>query len=70
MKSLIVERTLTSVYTKNGGSLMDDKQKKNNEDEKAPQTNNEQNKENEEKIFDMKQQLEDYLEEQGIYIRQ
>ncbi len=26
--------------------------------------------ENEQKIWDMKQELEDYLEEQGIYIRQ
>lgn len=49
---------------------MDDKQKKSAENEKSPQSANEQIKENEEKIFDMKQELEDYLEEQGIYIRQ
>lgn len=37
------------------------------------QTVDEQNRdtaEKEEKIWDMKQELEDYLEEQGIYIRQ
>ena len=37
------------------------------------QTVDEQNRDvakKEEKIWDMKQELEDYLEEQGIYIRQ
>lgn len=51
---------------------MDDKNKKPNggKDENPISSANEQVKENEDKIFDMKQELEDYLEEQGIYIRQ
>ncbi len=47
-----------------------EKQKNGTENEKPLSSANEQIKENEEKIFDMKQELEDYLEEQGIYIRQ
>lgn len=43
---------------------MDDK------DKKTEQKQPEQVKQAEEKISDMKQELEDYLEEQGIYIRQ
>lgn len=42
-------------------------------DDKEKKTVDEQNKDvadKEEKIWDMKQDLEDYLEEQGIYIRQ
>lgn len=51
---------------------MDDKNKKQSggKDEKPLSSANERVKENEDKIFDMKQELEDYLEEQGIYIRQ
>lgn len=43
---------------------MDDKEKT------AEQKQNDQVKQDEEKIRDMKQELEDYMEEQGIYIRQ
>lgn len=38
--------------------------------EKPEKLTDEQIKENEEKIFEMKQELEDYIEEQGIYLRQ
>ena len=43
---------------------MDDKEKT------AEQKQNDKVSQNEEKIRDMKQELEDYMEEQGIYIRQ
>lgn len=42
-------------------------EKKQNQPEKLT---DEQINENKEKIFDMKQELEDYMEEQGIYLRQ
>lgn len=47
---------------------MDDKEKKTQATEQS--LTEEQIKENEEKIFEMKQELEDYMEEQGIYLRQ
>lgn len=43
---------------------MDDKEKT------AEQKQNDKISQDEEKIRDMKQELEDYMEEQGIYIRQ
>lgn len=43
---------------------MDDKEKT------AEQKQNDKVAQDEEKIRDMKQELEDYMEEQGIYIRQ
>ncbi len=43
---------------------MDDKEKN------TEQKTNDQVTKDEEKIRDMKQELEDYIEEQGIYIRQ
>ena len=49
---------------------MDEKEKNPVENKNSPKLTDEQIKENEEKIWDMKQELEDYLEEQGIYIRQ
>ena len=47
---------------------MDDKEK--NEKSKSKENQQNEQKQAEEKISDMKQELEDYLEEQGIYIRQ
>lgn len=38
--------------------------------EKPEKLTDERINENKEKIFDMKQELEDYMEEQGIYLRQ
>lgn len=49
---------------------MDEKEKNAVENKNSPKLTDEQIKENEEKIWDMKQELEDYLEEQGIYLRQ
>ena len=45
-------------------AVMDDKEKN------TEQKTNDQVTKDEEKIRDMKQELEDYIEEQGIYIRQ
>ncbi len=45
-------------------AIMDDKEKN------TEQKTNDQVTKDEEKIRDMKQELEDYIEEQGIYIRQ
>ncbi len=49
---------------------MDDKEKKIQKTETPSGLTDEQIRENEQKISDMKQELEDYIEEQGIYIRQ
>ena len=49
---------------------MDEKEKNAAENKNSPKLTDEQIKENEEKIWDMKQELEDYLEEQGMYLRQ
>lgn len=50
---------------------MDEKKQNQPENpEKPEKLTEEQINENKEKIFDMKQELEDYMEEQGIYLRQ
>ncbi len=45
-------------------------EKKNIPEEINDKTDFRETEEQEEKIWDMKQDMEDYLEEQGIYIRQ
>ena len=50
---------------------MDEKKQNQPEKPNPPEKlTEEQINENKEKIFDMKQELEDYMEEQGIYLRQ
>lgn len=50
---------------------MDEKKQNQPEKPKTPEKlTEEQINDNKEKIFDMKQELEDYMEEQGIYLRQ
>ena len=52
-----------------GDAFMID-EKKNIPEEINDKTDFRETEEQEEKIWDMKQDMEDYLEEQGIYIRQ
>ncbi len=49
---------------------MDEKKQNQTENTNPQKLTDEQINENKEKIFDMKQELEDYMEEQGIYLRQ